>query len=452
MSNKPFSERLPVIAFIGAIAVLGFTYGYLAHRRGWFPHAWIAKAEEGFRALREEVGGTRPWYYFESQATQRTALLRPEAMEPGPTLVAFVGADDHQFIQVIAADGDVINEWRVDWFDLWPNADHLDEELRPKELPGAIGHGALLLADGGVVFQHDACGMVRLDACGHIVWRLPLRTHHSLHLDDEGDIWSSIRHTRKEPNPEYPTYRPPFDEYTIVEISPDGQLLQEISVFDLLRENGLTGLLYLSTWHDNTVDIGGDTLHLNDVELFPASMKPGTFRHGDVMVSLRRINAVVVFDLATRKVRHLSMAGFVRQHDPDFVDGDTISVFDNNHVGSRADGVQSRVVLENAATGEQRIAFTGTPERPFFTDIMGKHQWLPNGNLLLVESTQGRVIEVDPEGRPVWQFVNLLGDGLAGAVAEGIRLAPTFTAEFFAAQRAACGRPLSEAPARVPDP
>jgi hypothetical protein len=452
MPNPRSADLVPRLAFLASLLLAAFAVGYMVHRHAWWPHPIISDAEQAFRDLRDRSKGVREWYYFDTDATARTTRHDPAAIEPGPTLVAYVGADEHQFIQVIDPNGEVLNQWRVDWFDLWPNADHLDEEFRPKTLPGAIVHGVLLLEDGGVLLQHDACGLVRLDACGHVVWRLPERTHHSLHLDERGHIWTSIRHTRREQIPGLFAYHPAFEEYTIAEISPDGRLLQEVSLFDLFRENDLTGLLFLSTWHDNTNETSGDTLHLNDVELFPTTMAPGFFQPGDVMVSLRRMNAVVVFDLPRRAVKHLSIGGFVRQHDPDFIDGNTISVFDNHHIGRREDGVQSRIVLESVDEGTRRVAFTGTPEQPFFTDIMGKHQWLPNGNLLLVESTRGRVLEVDPEGRLVWEFVNLIGNGLAGAVSEGTRLPVTFTADFFADRRAACGQPSEQAAARVPAP
>ena len=442
---KPLPDLAPRIAFFLSILSLGVAYGYLSRRQGWFPHPLVLAAKPGVQAAHDRLLGIRPWYYVAAPARERITVAQPAAVQPGPTLVAFVGSDGHQFIQVIESNGNVINQWRVDWFDLWPNADHLDEDLRPKSRPGAIVHGVLLLNDGSVVLQHDACGMVRLDASGHVLWRLAQRTHHSLCLDDHGHIWTSIRHTRKDPLPGLPAYHPPFEEYTIAEISTEGKLLQEVSIFDLLRENNLTGLLMMSSVHPDYPDTGGDTLHVNDVEVFPATMKPGRFQPGDVMVSIRGINAVVVFDLAKRTVRYLSIGGFVRQHDPDFIDGNTFSVLDNNHIGLRAEGIQSRVVIENAVTGERRVAFTGTPAQPFYTEFMGNHQWLPNGNLLLVETTRGRVFEVDAAGHPVWQFANLLEDGWAGAVSEGTRLPVSFTAEFFAARRAACAPPPANA-------
>lgn len=448
--ENPAVALFAKVAFFASIFLLGAALGYVIHRRAWWPIRHIERAEEAFRGLQSRADVRREWYYVDTDASARARIHDAAAMQPGPTLVAFLGADRHQFIQVIDRDANPIQEWRVDWFDLWPNADHLTEDLRPKELPGAIVHGVLLLDDGSVLLQHDACGLVKLDACGHVVWRVPARTHHSLHIDERGHIWTSIRHTREEPPEGLAAYRAPYEEYTVVEISPDGKILQEVSLFDLLRENNLTGYLMMASFSDNDPAVGGDTLHVNDVEVFPQHLEPGVFRPGDVMVSMRRPGTIVVFDLPKRAVRYVSTGGFVRQHDPDFVDGNTISVFDNHNVGSRADGAQSRIVVEDARTGEDTIAFAGTREQPFFTDIMGKHQWLPNGNLLLVESTTGRVLEVTPDGRIAWEFINVIGDKLAGAVSEGTRLPEKFSADFFASRRAACERPLSERVAHVP--
>ena len=44
-------------------------------------------------------------------------------------------------------------------------------------------HGALLHPDGSVIFNYDYLGLVKLDRCGSVVWRLPYRTHHSISED-----------------------------------------------------------------------------------------------------------------------------------------------------------------------------------------------------------------------------------------------------------------------------
>jgi hypothetical protein len=62
---------------------------------------------------------------------------------------------------------------------------------------------------------------------------------------------------------------------------------------------------------------------------------------------------------------------------------------------------------------------------------MGKHEWLPNGNMLITESMKGRAFEIDTEGNIVWEFVNIIKEGTAGKVFEAQRLPNEYTKEFF---------------------
>jgi hypothetical protein len=71
---------------------------------------------------------------------------------------------------------------------------------------------------------------------------------------------------------------------------------------------------------------------------------------------------------------------------------------------------------------------------------MGKHQWLPNGNLLISESMRGRAFEIDRDGRVVWEYLNVVEDGYAGVLEEVQRLPEPLTAVFSAADVSArCG-------------
>ena len=77
----------------------------------------------------------------------------------------------------------------------------------------------------------------------------------------------------------------------------------------------------LSTIEPEITDVSGDTLHMNDVETFPGYKEEGAFAAGDIMVSLRNINAIVIFSEKDEKVKYACVGEFVRQHDPDFIDG-----------------------------------------------------------------------------------------------------------------------------------
>ncbi|MGH6948547.1 MAG: arylsulfotransferase family protein, partial [Kiloniellales bacterium] len=115
---------------------------------------------------------------------------------------------------------------------------------------------------------------------------------------------------------------------------------------------------------------------------------------------------------------------WLQQHDPDFLPDGTIAVFnnrrDNTPTGSVFGG--SNIIIVDPASRETRIAYEGTPERPFHTDEQGKHQLLPNGNILITESYGGRAFEVDEKGEIVWEHINRVDDTHIAEFQEATRL------------------------------
>ena len=444
-------DALARVMFYLSIPLLGFAYGFLATERGLFPVTVIREVPATAGFVLERVGVKLPWYYQRSDRTEKVVLHLPERMAPGLRLIGGLDVDDKTAARVVDAHGRIVHSWVLEWKKLWPDPDHLSEDVVP-EGNRALVHGMALAPNGDLIFNFDEKGMVRLDPCGRVRWRLPYRTHHSIELDEAGQIWASGLITRTESSPRLPNYVPPFEDFTVLKLSPDGTILSELFVADLLIQNGLTGLLYMSST-SNATRVGGDTLHLNDVDPFPASMTPGVFAAGDVMISLRNINAIVVFDSVSHRVKFVSVGAVLRQHDADFVDGNTISVFDNHNLsvpvnnfsarlrGTTVDpaGHHSRIVRLSAVTGQVEVLFAGSADRPFFTHIMGRQQLLPNGNSLLTEAASGRVLEVDVGGNLVWEYFNLLGDGRIGVTNDAILLPVSQDPTFFAEAAAACG-------------
>jgi hypothetical protein len=387
-----------------------------------FPYAAIAEVEEALQWTAERAPGSMPWFYQSTDRTETVYLPRGDQPE-GLNLITAMGPDNRLALKVIDMHGELVHEWPVDWFDIWSDATHLPPQDVPQTRPGTHLHGTLLLPDGDILFNFEKLGMVRMGLCGEVRWKLPYQTHHSIHLDDNGDIWASGLKTHAEAMPEYPAHAVPVREQVIIKISPDGELLEEISVFDLLRDNGDRALLHMqATPLANT--ISGDSLHLNDVEVFPRNMAEGFFRHGDVLISLRNIHGIFVFDPDTRKIKYQRLGGFTRQHDPDFIDGDSLLIFDNNNIGPASFGQQSSILRLDVVNDELTTVYTGTAAEPFYTQIMGKQQLLANGHLLITDSVHGRGFEVDQEGNVVWEFINLVDDGVVGIVEEVQRLSP----------------------------
>ena len=386
------------------------------------------------------LGLKKPGYYYQRNHGDTGAFHNLDKAQPGLTLITSATAKHNLEARLVALDGTPAQVWPIDWFELWPDADHVPETLRPKQHPGTHIHGAAVMENGDLVFNFEFQGMMRLDVCGDVVWRLPYLTHHSLHRDPRtGNLWSSGRIFHDEPTEKYPNHVPTFAESTVVEVTPDGEIVTEISVFELLEKNGLDGLLYMDDFDDiqrGRARTTGDTLHLNDVEVFPPDLDSDIFDPGDLMISLRNIHTILVFDPETLEIVYRHSGGFVGQHDPDFIGDDRISVFDNAATFDE-DAQNSRVIILDAEApdAEPEVYFEGSDTRPFYTRVMGKHQWLDNGNLLLTEATGGRAFEIDRDGDIVWQHLNIVEEGWVGLIDEAQRLPASFDATFFERQR-----------------
>ena len=427
------------MGFLALVFIIGvFGYGIAVQRFKLPPYSQLTELEAAVKSVERTVTGEKPWYE-QSNALDRKQMvedLRPEPRQPALNLITSAIAGRQLSVRVVDMAGDTLHEWLIDWFDLMPDDSYLREEDRPKNHPGGLVHGTLLMPDGGIVFNFEEKALIRLDREGNVIWRQPHLTHHSLEFGPDGYLWAPLKRQHLvEEDARFPDLKPEYDEAIIARIDPqDGSIVEQISIYEILLENELQSLLYMSRGNPNNRPTG-DIVHLNDVEIFFGSDEPGVFQPGDIMVSMRDVSAVVIFDPVTRKVRHHWVGlGFIYQHDPDFIDSNRISIFDNNPVGGYTGKQQSRIVIADARGGVPEIWYAGTDtgSNPFFTGIMGKHQWLENGHLVVTSTAEGRGFELDAGGNIVWEYYNLIGDGQTGAVYQVDRL-PEWAASLFAA-------------------
>lgn len=388
------------------LAVLVFAYGYLAKPRHLFPSKQIETAVATARpSLKRLRGAPRD---DETVTTDpRTAVIYDSAaIAPGLTLLAGPDARRRLSVRLIEPDGTVVRNWDLDWFTIYPNPTHVEPASKlPKSHPGATIHGLAISPNGDLTFNYEGLAMVQVDFCGRVRWRSKFMTHHAVERQPDGTFWVLDVRRRPKSDPTHPNLQEPFLEESVIQVDNDGRVLQRFPIVELLDNSGLQGLYTLGSLQEVPV-VSGDVLHANDVEVFPAGLKPGLFQPGDIMVSLRNSSTIFVFDPKARKIRNIVTGASVRQHDPDFVDGDTISIFDNNNVGAKASLQSSRIVEYNFRTGARRMLFEGTAAHPFFTHETGVHQRLANGNILITEGRKGRVLEVTSGGKVVWEYYN----------------------------------------------
>jgi hypothetical protein len=67
---------------------------------------------------------------------------------------------------------------------------------------------------------------------------------------------------------------------------------------------------------------------------------------------------------------------------------------------------RSRVVEVDPGTFEMVWLYDGTEDDPLFSPTMSTAESLPNGNILITESDNGRALEVTRDKEIVWEFYN----------------------------------------------
>jgi hypothetical protein len=146
-----------------------------------------------------------------------------------------------------------------------------------------------------------------------------------------------------------------------------------------------------------------DIFHPNDIEeLSPALARNfPMFASGDLMLSFRNLHLVIIIDHTDHSVKWSSQGPWLFQHDPDFRPDGKISVYSNNTGRER-----SEILLIDPKTRQVSNDLHGSGFF-FFSKFRGKHQYLPNGNVLIVVPEEGRIVELSSDGRKVLEFNNI---------------------------------------------
>ncbi|KPJ83805.1 MAG: hypothetical protein AMS19_03065 [Gemmatimonas sp. SG8_23] len=422
--------------FLLSIVLAAFAYGFAAGSYELFPHRQLQFAISSLTEVwgdRETLlEGTPNQFLRPSLYDGEGVTVNASDASPGLTLISGFFEDSNE-LRLIRLDGSVVQRWPVRFSELFPSTEHLHQP--PATDWNVDTHGAVALPDGSVLFNFEYAGLVRLDRCGEVSWTLPTMTHHSIEPSELGGFWVGGRRIVRNPM-SLPPYLGPYEEDLLLRISPDGAILAELSVPELLIENGLAWLLSATgSFEVNSVNSSealgylGEIVHLNDIEELPADLAGDfeDFAPGDLLVSLRHRNLLLVVDPDERSVKWHRTGPWIRQHDPDFQPGGTITVFNNNtdERGGKVFG-GTNVLEIDPRGGAVEVLYGDAADEWMYTPVRGKHQVLPNGNLLLTVFREGRVVEVDADGEVVWQFVNRYNDAAVTTVSDAVRYPPDY--------------------------
>jgi hypothetical protein len=259
---------------------------------------------------------------------------------------------------------------------------------------------------------------MKLDKNSKLLWAYSCNVHHDFTVADDGRIYALAYRIDPSPPPGLPGAPKTFLAEDLVVLSPDGQLLAMIPLYEAfhhsnfaalfdaqLRRSGihmLNGAQSDPKMKRPTPDDAfvGDYLHGNSVKVLPQALaaKFPQFKPGWVLLSFRTSSIIALVDPEKRHVVWAAIGPWQRQHDAQFLANGHLLMFDNSGAGNGP-----RILEYDPVSGG--IAWAYTPEdfdRPIKAPFGGACQRLPNGNTLFCDWHRS-VFEVTMHKQTVWE-------------------------------------------------
>lgn len=411
---------MPRILFFFSVASLiglaSFCYGYYSRSHEIWPYDTIQLAKSYGKAFREfgMLGPTNRLVKAKTQSSDLTTVFDPgRVMEGYLIVVGWDQAEGHFTAWLTDRSGNRLHRWTIDYELLDP-----DGPANGSDAPT----GLVALPDGSLILNFDrGDALTRIDRCGRPMWVRNEIFHHEFGSAEDGSLWSwqgaGSAHSQRQ---------------TLVNFDPEtGETIKSIRLIeDIIAQTGPGSLIFgvrpdydfIDMTEDPKTEQEKDLFHPNDVDVLHSDLADEfpDFEAGDLLISLRNLHLVAVIDPDTRAVKWWSKGPWSYPHDPDFTKDGKISVYSNkSHIG------RSEIVEIDPVSREfSNDYFYGTLN--FHASWGGVHQQLPNGNALVVVPSEGRVVEVDPNGNPVVEFNNRVNETTNGVLANAVWVPPSF--------------------------
>jgi len=243
------------------------------------------------------------------------------------------------------------------------------------------------------------------------------------------DICGNVRYSRLQPDDNFHHRASGYDDNVwiwhkddaVLINVPSGEIIKQFSLVDLIAANegspvleprllvanveGKFGLWKYGDLSENpefpleTISLY-DPFHQNDVDALSPSVASRfpDFAVGDLLLSFRSINLIVVVDQDSLKIKWYSYGEFSRQHDPDWGYNGEIIVYDN-----KSHSTDSRIISIDVATKQPRVLVDGEPFA-FYQYAGGDQHMHTDGRVFFSNGTEA--LQVDAENRLVFYLQN----------------------------------------------
>ena len=317
----------------------------------------------------------------------RTGVLHydPEYATPGYTIFTPLGLPNTYLINM---QGEIVHSW---------------------DLPNDVGNYAYLLENGNLLAairteegpaRLPAAGghLIEYDWDGNIVWEhVDHAQHHDFRRRDNGNtVYIGWELLDKKTEESVPGGMP-------------GTEHEDGIYADFIREIDQDGNTVWE-WHAAT------DMDMNQFPLSPV-VKREEYAHantifpcpnGDMIINWRYNNTMARIDRESKKISwFLNDTGYGQHHDVQELENGNILFFANG-ANTFMFGPEngSRVVEIDPKTNEEVWSYQGTPPRSFMSWFISGCQRLASGNTLICEGLWGRLFEVTPDGKIVWDYTS----------------------------------------------
>lgn len=409
-----FLDGLKLFVFVALVAFLAFVAGGVSN---------YMKAP-GVDNFIQRVSMVM-FYLYESSVT--TAAFDPfwnAAHMPGPDGKFSVVLNDPTFAGkgynlvvsahaqeaiLIDMDGKPVHKWARRFDEIWAKAPQIPdyEDQEPGYWADNIyWRRAHLFANGDILVIYETpyhtpygLGLAKLDKDSNVIWKLDENVHHDTAVGPHGEIYVLGQLINKKGYAGYPALVPPFIDDTMLIVTPDGAVQKKLSIVQAFLKSHYAAMLALTS-----SNLRGDVMHTNTVQYIDAAAaeKFAFAEEGQLLISMREMDVIAVLDPKTERIVWARTGLWQAQHEPVMLDNGRILLFDNK--GNRGKGGASRIIEYDPAKGSIDWRFVGTAKEPLHSGVYGSVQRLGNGNTMIVESTNGRAMEVTPEGKIVWDY------------------------------------------------
>ena len=415
MSSKSKSFDFSLVVLRSAILILTFLVGGVFAVKDWQPIKFFIEGHNATQTLFKEMTQTRS-DTLEEIVYKGDGVIKHDSQQAyqGLTVLQGIFPGGTQ-LRLIDMDGKLLHTWPVNFFNIWPNPTHISKRRIPKTPFHYHTQGNVVLPNGSIIVNMGYLGTAKLDKQAKVLWTLDRSTHHIITPTHDGNYWIAANRNIDDIAEELLF----FDikkswlketteeryENTMLLVSPNGKILKEFSVLQALYNAGG----YESQIYDAFTILKSDLTHINDIEEVTQALadKIKGVNKNDLLVSIRQMHMLAILDKDSGAIKWTQIGPWIRQHDPDITPEGNIIVFNNSLKNFGFNGVKGSSLIElDPASGQAHVVYPRDSQPSFFTEIMGTHQTLANGNILITESKAGRVFEINKQGDIVWEFVS----------------------------------------------